>query len=77
MVEIHGENPNVDYMLKFDKIIGDNPTIPSESDKISLELEVDKVQVIEHNDGTLSAKAIINPTRIASEIIIELGKITP
>lgn len=27
MVEIHGENPNVDYMLKFDKIIGENPII--------------------------------------------------
>lgn len=31
MVEIHGENPNVDYMLKFDKIIGENPIIQSKS----------------------------------------------
>jgi hypothetical protein len=33
MVEIHGENPNVDYMLKFNEIIGKEPTIMPKSDK--------------------------------------------
>ena len=32
MVEIYGENPNVDYMLKFNSIIGENPTIIPKSD---------------------------------------------
>ena len=32
MVEIYGENPNVDYMLKFDKIIGNKPINPLKSD---------------------------------------------
>lgn len=34
MIEIHGENPNVDYMLRFNTIIGNKPTIIPISDKI-------------------------------------------
>ena len=34
MIEIHGENPNVDYMLRFDSIIGDKPINLAKSDKI-------------------------------------------
>ena len=36
MVELHGENPNVDYMLKFNSIIEENPTIPSKSDNMKV-----------------------------------------
>jgi hypothetical protein len=51
MVEIHGENPNVDYMLKFDSIIGDKPIITSKSDKpFSTE------QLVEMHDKHLADK---------------------
>lgn len=36
MVELHGENPNVDYMLKFDKIIEDKPIIIPKSDSVPI-----------------------------------------
>ena len=47
MVEIHGENPNLDYMLKFDKIIDDKPINPLKSHEVYLHKDLHELFVEE------------------------------